>query len=301
MEHLSPAQREHLTRVLEDYRAWAAGETQPPTATALLPGGYSNSAILLEGLKGRWVLRLGVSPAPPGVSRERELALQQLAAGAGLAPSVCYAKPEQGVLIMNYVEGRQERATQTGLLAAYFLELHSLTAPGEAMHSPDVLRRYASLEQPGGGSAKRPGEAPFPMFVADPLKAVVDTALGIVEAIPRGDQLCHNDLLSANRIRRGDRLIGLDWEYATPGNPFFDLAVCASELDSQHASLLLRHYLDRNPDRDERRHLQAQLIIYRLIETVWFMRFAPHTTAARIARRKSDTVLALAAQTPGFL
>jgi hypothetical protein len=57
--------------------------------------------------------------------------------------------------------------------------------------------------------------------------------------------LCHNDLLNANFIRRGDRVFIVDYEYAGMGDPFFDLA-----------NLSVNHGFDDDADR---RLLEAYL------------------------------------------
>ena len=55
---------------------------------------------------------------------------------------------------------------------------------------------------------------------------------------------CHNDLLNANFIDAGERLVIVDWEYAGMGDPFFDLANFSinHELDADGRALLLASY-----------------------------------------------------------
>jgi thiamine kinase-like enzyme len=55
---------------------------------------------------------------------------------------------------------------------------------------------------------------------------------------------CHNDLLNANFIDDGERLVIVDWEYAGMGDPFFDLANFSinQELDADGRAVLLAAY-----------------------------------------------------------
>ena len=55
---------------------------------------------------------------------------------------------------------------------------------------------------------------------------------------------CHNDLLNANFIDDGERLVIVDWEYAGMGDPFFDLANFSinHELDAEGRAVLLAAY-----------------------------------------------------------
>ncbi len=63
----------------------------------------------------------------------------------------------------------------------------------------------------------------------------------------RADQAprpCHNDLLNANFIDDGERLVIVDWEYAGMGDPFFDLANFSinHDLDAEARAVLLAAY-----------------------------------------------------------
>jgi thiamine kinase len=291
VEQLSPAKRRQLEQLCANYRDWACGESYAPAVAQLFPGGYSNTVVLLVGATQRWVLRLAGDAERPGVSRERELTVHGIAAQAGLAPSIRYADPDCGTLIMDYVDGQQETYTDPRRLADYLRNLHTLSAPGPALHSPDLLRGY--FDDTASRSA-------LPSL-GNRHEALLGRALAILDEANARPTLCHNDLLAANRIRVGETLLGVDWEYASPGDPFFDIAVCASELQSGEAAQLLTHYLGRDPQTDENRRFNAQLLIYRCIEAFWFVRHAPTTAAARKALLKLEAQLEAARATAGLL
>ncbi|MEE4109890.1 MAG: aminoglycoside phosphotransferase family protein, partial [Halieaceae bacterium] len=84
--------------------------------------------------------------------------------------------------------------------------------------------------------------------------------------------ICHNDLLSANRLAHRGQLVAIDWEYARPGDPFFDLAVVASELDAQQRAALHAAYLQRRPTATEEQQLMDQLVLYSAIAACWYAR-----------------------------
>ncbi|MCY0672179.1 phosphotransferase, partial [Klebsiella pneumoniae] len=64
---------------------------------------------------------------------------------------------------------------------------------------------------------------------------------------------CHNDLLPANLLDDGRDIRIIDWEYASMGDPYFDLAaLCANaRLDEDAANGMLTAYLGRDPRPNE--------------------------------------------------
>ncbi len=63
----------------------------------------------------------------------------------------------------------------------------------------------------------------------------------------------------------------LDWEYASAGDPFFDLAVFseAAQLSIAKSKLLLDAYCDGADKRDNHR-LQVAVLKYRYLELLWY-------------------------------
>ena len=60
---------------------------------------------------------------------------------------------------------------------------------------------------------------------------------------------CHNDLLAANFLHDGERIVIVDWEYAGMGDRFFDLGNFAvnNELDDADEERLLEAYFGEPP------------------------------------------------------
>ena len=77
---------------------------------------------------------------------------------------------------------------------------------------------------------------------------------------------CHNDLLAANFLHDGERIVIVDWEYAGMGDRFFDLGNFAvnNELDDAGEERLLEAYFG-DPPSDRRR---AALKLYRFMSDV---------------------------------
>ena len=71
--------------------------------------------------------------------------------------------------------------------------------------------------------------------------AEIEAAFG---ASPEPRRPCHNDLLAANFIAAGDRLVILDWEYAGMNDRYFDLGNLATNnaLDEEAELTLLESY-----------------------------------------------------------
>jgi thiamine kinase len=169
----------------------------------------------------RFVLHVdGPLAAPLGLDRRAEFRLQALAAEAGIAPGpVLLRAAAPAVLVTRWASGSaweaQQFASARGLahLAALLRELHSIELPpGTRGDLGARADRYARIL--GTAAARR---------LAREVRA-----LEAQSRHPGGLRLCHRDPLPANVVgRRAVRLI--DWEYAGPGDPSFDIAaVCAA-------------------------------------------------------------------------
>src|SRR4029078_10894211 len=110
----------------------------------------------------------------------------------------------------------------------------------EAVHRPETLQRVAdSLRRihhrpaiPGLLLPLRIVEAYRALAMARgvPIPPEYESAAAVgrrIEAAFLPDPIelrpCHNDLLNANFIDDGARILIIDWEYAGMGDPFFDL------------------------------------------------------------------------------
>jgi thiamine kinase len=203
-----------------------------------LSGGLSNRSWRLRDANRDLVLRLsGAAAGQLGADGRAELAMLEIAAGAGLAPQVVLARPEQGLLVTRYVAGHvltRADAREPAMLArigAWFARLHAL-APPQDLAAVDFGERAA------GYLGQLHARAPTPLV------AELERWLSAWrESLPPPRQLlaCHHDLHHLNLVDRGGALIALDWEYAGPGDPAADLAACIGyhDLDARQVEALL--------------------------------------------------------------
>jgi len=278
---LSPRDRIACERVRRAFRRWAPSERRPPRPAGRLDGGLSNLSLLLEGSRGRYVLRLPRGPAAPGVSFRRERILQERAAAAGLAPPVLYSDAQRGWLVTPFVDASQSgpRSRRESQRAAHDHDI------GRAL---DLLRSIHRLPRrflaDAGAGAARILDSPtcllrwrWRLGCRDPLRdlspaedATLAAAAQRLRARGGAVRVCHNDLLRANRVDDGRRLVAIDWEYACLGDPLFDLASLVSELPLQDHTALLAVYLDDPPSPAQVRRFLDQQRMQAAISACWF-------------------------------
>ena len=193
-----------------------------PEVTPLAGGVANRSYRLREGPRDLVLRIAGNAAAGLGASIRSELAMQALAAGAGLAPPIVLADPGRGYVVSEFAAGRAPSAAamqERPLLrrvGAWFGCLHALEPPaGLAVvdfgeRAADYLSRVAVRDPDGSirrlqrGLEHRRGELPAPVRLAS----------------------CHHDPHRRNLLDDGARILAIDWEYAGPGDPAADLAAC---------------------------------------------------------------------------
>lgn len=207
----------------------------------LLSGGLSNRSWRLRDAKQDLVLRQsGATAGQLGADRPSEIAMLGIAAGAGLAPQLVLARPDDGLLVTRYVDGQVltrmgvGRSTMLVRIGAWFARLHAL-APPQGVAAIDFGERAA------GYLGKLRAQAPSP-FAAE-LELRLAAKRNSLPS-PRRIAACHHDLHHLNLVEQGVALIALDWEYAGPGDPAADLAacICYHDLDPKQIDALLAGY-----------------------------------------------------------
>lgn len=213
-----------------------------PEATPL-PGGAANRALRLRDARHDLVLRVAGAPSSAlGASRASECAMQELAAGAGLAPAIVLARPEQGLLVTRFADGRmlsREDTHDPGVSARvgrWIARLHALPPPRGLPYIDTGARAAGYLRRL---QAHSPGDE------AGEIARRLDARRG---SLPRArPAACHHDLHHRNFIDDGRRLLAVDWEYAGPGDPAADLAAFIGYHDlgpAQIAALLAGYGTD---------------------------------------------------------
>jgi aminoglycoside phosphotransferase (APT) family kinase protein len=229
-----------------------------------LDGGITNRNYKLRFGEREYVLRLpGKDTELLGISRAAERIANKAAAQLGVAPRVAAG---------------DEQCLVTDFLVCTPVDLDALRAdPAPAARAlrafhdcgvvlpvrfwvPELLQSYAAIVHRRGG-ALPDGYAP-----AVALAGRIAAALPLSDPVP-----CHNDLLPANMLLTGARLMLVDWEYAGIGHRFFDLGNLAvnNELDDGGEQRLLAAYFGERPSDGRRAALKLMRIMSDAREAAW--------------------------------
>jgi thiamine kinase-like enzyme len=157
-----------------------------------------------------------------GIDRGAERLATVGAAGLGLAPEVVAFLPEHGCLVTRFVPGSPVSDAELRAepcLGTVARELRSFHEHGPrlptAFDVPRIAREYLAVAARAGATV--PPEAEAAAALAERIAAALGSD-GEHAPVP-----CHDDLLTANFIRSGERVWIVDWEYAGMGDRYFDL------------------------------------------------------------------------------
>ena len=217
-------------------RAWPDGDSE----WEVLGGGITNHNVKVVRPDGVYVLRVaGRDTDLLGIDRSVEVAATRAAAEVGVGPEVVDFLEPEGWLVTRFVDGKippPERLREPA-------ELRRVAAALRAFHQgPPIPGRFQALEVVEAyrdTALERGGTLPDPFTRAHELARRIAARRANQQPTP-----CHNDLLNANFIDDGERLVIVDWEYAGMGDPFFDLANFSinHELDEVGRAQLLSGY-----------------------------------------------------------
>jgi len=237
-----------------------------------LGGGTVNEVFRVDSAAGRFVLRLdGAAWRRPGVERARELVLHRTAAAGGLAPALVAAAPEaQGLLIMQYLEGRiwdscdYDDAAALQRLGERLYALHRLPAPAIDAFDPwQVAQAYVRQITDARAGA-----------FDEPLRRL--EVLGSeLRAAGAPSSVVHGDLWQGN-VLQGAQLWLLDWEYAQVSDPLMDVAcVLAYYPGAERHRTELAAAAGFDAHAIERR-LSARVYAYRVLSWLWHLARGEH-------------------------
>ncbi len=258
-----------IEELCDNFASWAPALACPPAPGEWLAGGHNHYLRILESPTHRWVARIARNELRSLGERQLEASVQTAAAEASIAPPIHFSDPRRGITIMDYLEPEADCSDSVEAIAELCRQVHALPLQGKVMHAPDVFRNChaKAVDHEGLEALLKQGTAR------------IATAMECLEHNGNLEpSMCHNDLLGANRLYSRGRLFALDWEYAAPGDPFFDLAVCASQLTDRDARALLGAYLQRRPRNTEKQRFAAQCLLYACIEACWYSAHQPHAS-----------------------
>lgn len=230
-----------------------------------LSGGITNVSHRVDVGSESFVLRLAdTTSAALGIDRERELAALRAMAALGVGAEVVFADVGAGILVTRLLPGRPLEKSDLHVasvlerLAKLIRRVHDSPSFGGRFSPFAVVRDYERQARARGVEVD--AAAAFATM------AVIERCLAETEPRP-----CHNDLLAANVVIDGDDLHIIDWEYAAMGNPLFDLANFATnlELDERETERFFSAYLGRESSQRERAGLSALRFMSDLREAFW--------------------------------
>lgn len=235
-----------------------------------LPGGASNCNYLLtDATGGRTVLRMAADlrfSERFGLDRWRDAEAHRIAQRSGVALPLLGITLPRGHSLVAFGDEPvvdEARIRESGVLEACTLALRTAHLSGvmAAEFCPYVeVSRFVAIASEE--------ELNMPPDI-DELVTVSQRIRDLFAATAVPSRLCHNDVQLPNFLS-GERTWILDWEYAAQGNPFFDLAMIASNADLDEAEIgrLLTAYFGAVRETDVAR-LRLQQIQSSLREATW--------------------------------
>ena len=194
----------------------------------LLTGGLTNRNYRVRTTGGaQYVARFsGAKSSLLAIDRDAEYRNSQLAAAAGVGPRVVEYAPDEGVLVVEWIDGRTfsdadlDDPAQLARVADVCRRLHAGARFVGEFDMFDIQRRYLAIVQESGF------RLPEDYLSFEPAVRRVESVL---RASSTGTVPCHNDLLAANIMDDGTRLWLIDYEYAGNNDPCFELGNIWSE------------------------------------------------------------------------
>lgn len=183
-----------------------------------LVGGFSSPGIYKVGIEEKlYVLRLS-HPKRKLNDEQRTMSCVQLSAELGISPTTYYASPEDGIVLMDYIEQKllswEEMTDHNNLkeLAVTVRKLHNGPKFPESVTIFDARRSFERML----GDDK-------PKFLEE-----LSTELDKIEMTLNEGKIegrpCHHDLKIDNLLFDGKRFWLVDFEAAAQGNFLFDIA-----------------------------------------------------------------------------
>ncbi|HKC28902.1 MAG TPA: phosphotransferase, partial [Jatrophihabitans sp.] len=178
------------------------------------------------------------------IDRYSEYQNSRAAAAAGVGPEVVDYSPDEGVLVVKWINGRTftdhdlDDPRQLERVAALCARLHSGPRFASDFDMFDVQRHYLSIVR------EHEFRLPEDYLSFEPLVRRIEAVLraSAPPTVP-----CHNDLLAANIMDDGERLWFIDYEYSGNNDPCFELGNIWSEaaLDVDRLEHLVSAYFGR--------------------------------------------------------
>ncbi len=215
-----------------------------PRTVEPLPGGLTNRNYKVTTPAGTFVARVWSPGALLAINRDHEHRNSVAAAAAGVGAPVVAYRPEHGLLVLGYINGRTFRNEDLSdpvtipRVAEACRRLHRGPRFAGDFDMFEVQRRYLDVVTAHGFTVP-PGYAELMPRVTAARRAL---AVRQPATVP-----CNNDLLAANFIDDGAKLWLIDYEYSGNNDPCFELGNVAGEcgLDDDALAALVTAYYGR--------------------------------------------------------
>ncbi len=236
-----------------------------------LEGGITNRNFRVNFGGTDYVVRLpGKDTGLLGIDREAERLATKKAAELRLGPKVAAMLDQPPCLVTSFVESREVTAAELrepGTLDEIGRGLRGFHQSGLELPTDfivsEVVSDYAEVAQGRGGT------------LPEGFQHARDCARKVVKAVRKNAEHrplpCHNDLLTANFLNDGERIVIVDWEYAGMGDPFFDLGNFAvnNELGDADEERLLTAYFGEEATPRRRAALKLFRFMSDFREAMW--------------------------------
>jgi thiamine kinase-like enzyme len=204
-----------------------------PRHVQRLDGGLTNRNYKVTTPDGTFVARIFATGTDLlAIDRDVEYHNTAAAAAAGAGPPVVEYRPQDGMLVIGYIEGRtfgNEDLAGPGNIARVARACRRLHEAKPFINKFDIFEiQHSYRDVVKAWGFRRPAGY-------DDLMPRFEAARGALAAAPERLVPCNNDLLAGNFIDDGDRLWLIDYEYSGNNDPCFELgniwAECHLTLD----------------------------------------------------------------------
>jgi len=210
-----------------------------------LAGGLTNTNYKVAADERAYVVRISAKDAGLlAIDRENEYENTVAAAEAGVGAAVIAYLPEQGVLVLEFIEGRTQtaedlrRGDRLDWVAEACRRLHRARRFRDDFNMFQIQPRYLRIVQ------ERGFRLPERYLEFEPQVRRIEEAMAVRD---EGMVPCNNDLLAENFIDVGDGFRLIDYEYSGNNDACFELGNVWSEsnLSFEQLEELVAHYYER--------------------------------------------------------
>jgi thiamine kinase-like enzyme len=255
---------EQLNEMFEEFPVLAGR----PRQLDELSGGLTNRNVKITTPDGLYVARCtDTATSMLGIDREREFYNTKAAKQAGVGARVIDYRPDLGILLLSYLEGRTldnddfQRPEILGKAAAAVRALHDGPRFQGRFDMFERRKMYLKTVMDNGFR--------YPDDYLDHAE-VFDEIARVLTATDQTTVPCNNDLLAGNFIEDGDKMWLIDYEYSGNNDPCFELGNTWAECQMSTEQLdefVTAYYGRRLRHKIARAHLQG--IVGKYGWTLW--------------------------------